>query len=70
MNFFYYISFIFLTLVSETLFLPLKIENSYTGIISSAHYITSPGLRGHSTKFYTGKLRSEVQPLALLHTIF
>ena len=60
MNFFYYISFIFLTLVSETLFLPFKIENSYTGIISSAHYI-----REHSTKFYTGKLRSEVQPLAL-----
>ena len=29
-----------------------------------------PGLRGHSTKFYTGKLRSEVQRLAPLHTIF
>ena len=26
--------------------------------------------RGHSTKFYTGRLRSEVQLLTLLYTIF
>jgi len=36
----------FLILVSEILFWPLKIENSYKGIISSAHYITSPGKGG------------------------
>ena len=28
------------------------------------------GGRGYSTKFYTGRLRPEVQPLTLLYTIF
>ena len=29
-----------------------------------------PGGGGYSTKFYTGRLRPEVQPLTLLYTIF
>ena len=34
----------------------------------SEHGGMFPG--GHSTKFYTGRLRTEVQPLTLLNTIF
>jgi len=32
-------------------------------------FVVIPG-EGHSTRFYTGRLRPEVQPLTLLHTIF
>ena len=28
------------------------------------------GVWGYSTKFYTGRLRPEIQPLTLLYTIF
>ena len=28
------------------------------------------GVGGYSTKFYTGRLRPEIQPLTLLYTIF
>ena len=32
--------------------------------------VKTPGGGGYSTKFYTGRLRPEVQPLTLLYTIF
>ena len=43
---------------------------SYTGAAVVSIYLYTPPEGGYSKKFYTGRLRREVQPLTLLYTIF
>ena len=51
-------------------FISLKISKTIGILARLRHFVpTEPGGEGYLTKFYTGRLRSEVQPLTLLYTI-